>query len=45
MAGTGGGGWPSLAATAAAAALLLTSRVNPLWLLATGAALGGIGVL
>lgn len=46
MAGTGGAGWPSLAVTAVAATvLLLTSRINPLWLLATGAGLGGIGVL
>ena len=45
MAGTGGAGWPSLAETAVAAVLLLTSRINPMWLLAGGAALGGIGVL
>jgi chromate transporter len=45
MAGTDSAGWPSLAATAAAAVLLLTSRINPMWLLAGGAALGAIGVL
>ena len=45
MAGTSGAAWPDLAATAVAAALLLVTRINPLWLLAAGAALGGIGVL
>ena len=45
MAGTGGAAWPSLAATGIAAALMLTTRVSPLWLLAAGAALGGVGLL
>ena len=38
-------GWTSLAVTGAAAALLLTTRINPLWLLAGAAALGGLGAL
>ena len=45
MAGTGGGAWPGLAATAVAAALMLATRISPLWLLAAGAALGGVGLL
>ena len=45
MAGTGDAAWLSLAATAAAAALMLTTRISPLWLLAAGAALGGVGLL
>ncbi len=38
-------GWLSSAVTAAAAAALLFTRINPLWLLAGGGALGGIGLL
>jgi len=45
MALAGGPGWTSLAVTGAAAALLLTTRINPLWLLAGAAALGGLGAL
>ena len=44
MAGTGSG-WASLAVTAAAVALMLATRINPLWLIAAGGALGGLGVL
>ena len=45
MALAGGTGWTSLAVTLAAAVLLLVTRINPLWLLGSGAALGGLGVL
>ena len=45
MALAGGPGWPSLALTIVAAAVLLGTRLNPLWLLAGGAVLGGVGVL
>ena len=45
MARASGTGWGSLAVTAGAAALMLASRINPLWLLAAGGALGGLGVL
>ena len=45
MARAGDAGWPSLAITAAAAGLILATRVNPLWLLAAGGALGGLGLL
>jgi chromate transporter len=38
-------GWASVAMTVAAAALLLLTRVNPLWMLGVGAALGGFGLL
>ena len=40
-----GSGWASLAVTAAAVALMLTTRINLLWVLAGGAALGGFGLL
>jgi chromate transporter len=40
-----GSGWASLAVTAAAVALMLATRINPLWLVAAGGALGGLGVL
>lgn len=45
MAVAGNVGWLSGAVTAAAAALLLLTRINPLWLLAAGGALGGLGLL
>lgn len=45
MAWAGGVGWPAVAVTAAAAAAMLASRINPLWLLAGGAILGGCGWL
>ena len=41
----GNPGWLGGAVTAAAAASLLFTRINPLWLLAGGGALGGIGLL
>jgi chromate transporter len=37
--------WPSALLIAAGAALLLATRLNPLWILATGGALGGLGLL
>jgi hypothetical protein len=41
----GDAGWATLAVTAAAIALMLLTRLNPLWLVAAGGALGGLGVL
>ena len=38
-------GWQSAAVAAAAAALILLSRINPLWILTAGGALGGLGFL
>jgi chromate transporter len=37
--------WRAAAVTVAAAALLLRTRLNPLWMLLAGGALGGLGVL
>ena len=41
----GNSGWLSGAVTAAAAASLLFTRISPLWLLAGGGVLGGLGLL
>ena len=38
-------GWPSAVVTAAAVGLMLVTRLNPLWILVTGGALGGLGLL
>ena len=38
-------GWPSAVLTIAAAAVMLATRLNPMWMLLTGAALGGLGLL
>jgi chromate transporter len=38
-------GWVSVAVTIAAAGSLLLTRINPLWMLGAGAALGGLGLL
>lgn len=38
-------GWPAAAVTAAAALALLATGVSPLWILAIGGALGGLGLL
>jgi chromate transporter len=38
-------GWPSLAVTAAAVALIALTRINPLWILTAGGALGALGLL
>jgi chromate transporter len=40
-----GSGWASLAVTVAAVGLMLATRINPLWLLASGGALGALGLL
>jgi chromate transporter len=45
MARTGSAGWPGLSMTAAAVGLMLITRINPLWLICAGAALGGLGVM
>ena len=45
MARVGDAGWASLAVTLAAIALMLRMRINPLWLVAAGGALGALGVL
>src|SRR5437667_2022805 len=45
MALAGDAGWHSIAVTAAAAGLLLATRINPLLLVAAGAAIGGLGLL
>ena len=45
MARTGDAGWAGLAVTAAAIGLMLATRINPLWLIAAGGALGGLGAL
>jgi chromate transporter len=45
MAGAADTGWPAMALTAGAAALLLMTRLNPLWTLAAGGALGALGLL
>jgi chromate transporter len=37
--------WPAAAVTAAAALLMLKTRLNPLWMLLAGGALGGLGLL
>jgi chromate transporter len=38
-------GWPASVLTIAAALILLTTRFNPIWLIAAGGALGGFGFL
>jgi chromate transporter len=45
MARVGDSGWPAAAITAAAALLMLGTRINPLWILMAGGAIGGLGVL
>jgi chromate transporter len=45
MAGAGAGGWPSLLVTIAAIAAMLATRVNPMWLIAAGGAIGASGLL
>lgn len=45
MARAGDPGWPNLAVATIAAVLLPTTRINPLWLVAAGGALGGLGLL
>ena len=38
-------GWRAVAVTIAAAAIVLGTRLNPLWMLFAGGALGGLGLL
>ncbi len=38
-------GWIGVGVTVGAAGLLLTNRINPLWLLGAGAVLGGFGLV
>jgi chromate transporter len=38
-------GWRPAALTIAAAAIMLGTRLNPLWLLVAGGAIGGLGLL
>jgi chromate transporter len=38
-------GWMTVAITAAAMLLMLATQINPLWILAAGGALGGLGLL
>ena len=38
-------GWPAMILTIAAGAILLATRISPLWTLAAGAAVGGLGLL
>jgi len=45
MARAGDGGWTTAALTLVAAVLPLLARINPLWLLGAGTALGGLGLL
>lgn len=45
MARTADTAWQAAAITAAAAVLMLMTRINPLWMLLGGGALGGLGLL
>ena len=45
MARAADSGWRAALMTVAAAGLMFATRLNPLWILAAGAALGGLGVL
>jgi chromate transporter len=45
MARAAASGWPSGLLIAAAAALILGTRLNPLWILAAGGALGAFGLI
>ena len=38
-------GWQAAAVTIAATAITLATRLNPMWLLLAGGALGGLGLL
>jgi hypothetical protein len=38
-------GWQTAALTLAAAAIMLVKRLNPMWMLFVGGALGGLGLL
>ena len=43
MVGASGTGWASLSVSVAASVLMLSTRINPLWMLLTGGVLGGLG--
>jgi chromate transporter len=43
MARAGDPGWPAAVVTAAAVVLMLRTRINPLWILAAGGVVGGLG--
>lgn len=45
MARAAAAGWRGIALTVAATALMTATRVSPLWLLAAGGAIGGLGLL
>src|SRR6267378_7857986 len=45
MARAADAGWQAAAVTIAAAAIMLGTRLNPMWLLLAGGALGGLGLL
>ncbi|MGA8381291.1 MAG: chromate transporter [Stellaceae bacterium] len=45
MAHAADAGWRAAALTIAAAAIMLGTRLNPLWLLVAGGAIGGLGLL
>jgi chromate transporter len=45
MAQAAGITWAAIAVTSAAAIVMLTTRLNPLWLLVAGGALGGLDLL
>jgi chromate transporter len=45
MAQAAGITWTAVSVTGAAVVAMLTTRLNPLWLLAAGGALGGLGLL
>ncbi len=45
VARAGGTGWAGIALTVAAGAAMLTTRVNPLWIIAAAAVIGGCGLL
>ena len=45
MARVANSGWLSVVVTGGAAVLTLRTQINPLWLLAAGGALGGLGLL
>jgi chromate transporter len=45
MAGASYTGWAALAVSMAAVVLMLSTRINPLWMLIAGGTLGGLGLL
>lgn len=45
VARAGSTGWTSIAVTVAAGTTMLTTRINPLWIIAAAAVIGGFGLL